>query len=160
MARQRRPRGESPDAIDGYGVERLDLALVVQGERLDERKVGMLAGSDVTATRAGAAREPVRSRRFAQQRSREVKRERALADAALAREKQGVRPCLPPRERLDRRLDLPGQELGPRPSRRGIVFDRGYHVAINRESCARTSSNERDESITRNRAGNAAARSR
>ena len=55
---------------------------------------GCCAGDRVAAARARAARETVGARRFAQQRLREIERERVLADAARAVDQQRVRPAL------------------------------------------------------------------
>ena len=60
--------GQRADALDADFGDRLDVAVVVDLEELEQLEVGMLARRDEAAARARAAAQTVVARRFAQQR--------------------------------------------------------------------------------------------
>src|SRR5581483_581214 len=91
--------------LTGFGIER---------EELETHEVGMLAGEHVMAARARATRKSIRNGRFAQQRLREMQRERVLADAARTMQQQRVRQIAARGSKLRERALLPWRQDRPR----------------------------------------------
>ena len=91
-------------------------------QQLESHEVRMLAGHRIAAPRACAAGKPVRARRLAQQRLRELERERVLADAARTVDQQRMRERVPLRDELRHGVLLPRQQRQPRQrGRRRVV---------------------------------------
>ena len=115
MARQRDELRQRANALDPDGLDRLQLlGLLVDFEELDAHEVRMLAGDRVPAAGALPAGEAVGLRRLAQQRLREMERQRVLAQPARPVQQQRVRPRRSLRQRIARGRELPRRQRQPR----------------------------------------------